>query len=743
MDSASTGTTTRPDGPSVSEFIVAGSYTEPEFRIIEGSGRFGNNKAASSFIGSPCDTTANQPPVITSAPPITATVGAACSYQVQATDPNNDSLTYLLTTAPSGMTMSATGLINWTPDNTQTGPSTVTVRVSDSRGGTAEQLFTINVATPPGANSPPRITSTPVLSVVVGQAYQYGVTAVDPDGDTVLFALLQFPSGAAIDPFTGVVSWTLSTSQVGPRFFTIEAQDGRGGRTTQSFAVQVQPSLTSLPDPPLDQDGDGFDETEDCADTNPLVHPGRPEIPGNGIDDDCNEITPDDLPPGALSCSLFTNKRSYDANSLAQLTSSIRNLGPTLTISGMQAQLTVRNADGQAVHIASIPVNALSPKGLSRATEPFNTAIHPPGTYQAALDVQFGAGSACSAQASFAINSSGARGRALTGNITADPASVAVGDVNFEYQVSNVGNVDLPSLELSVLIVELSNGLVARTITEQTALNKGQVFSGSRSLNVSGLNVGDYLAILQGESGGITQTVSSAPFTVVSSIAIVADAGSFLVNESCPQANGAINPDERVTVHLKLKNLGSSSTSNLVASLQSTGGVVLPSGPQSYEAIAPGGTFGRDFSFTAAGSCGGTITTTLQLQDGANNLGAVTFSFPIGVQTASGYVCTPQCGLVRLMTTSTLTRTGPSTVRADITLTNTGSTLASNVTINNVLLGSNGGSPLPLSVGNIAPGMSANVTVEISNTNPGTSQLHVKGTHNGGTFGSSRRVTIP
>jgi hypothetical protein len=417
-------------------------------------------------------------------------------------------------------------------------------------------------------------------------------------------------------------------------------------------------------------------------------------------------------------------------------------------------------------------------------------------------------------------------------------------------------------------------------------------------------------------------------------IPVMAASDSTLVNESCPPANNAIDPGERVTVSLKLANNGNGPTSNLVATLQSNAGVVAPSNPQSYGAIAAGGNLSRDFSFTALGNCGDLITATLKLQDGANDFGQVSYSFRLGVSnpvvllsenfdgvtppalpagwstTASGievpwvtsttnpfsapndafapdvanigntelvspsihilsavaqlgfrnaynlentfdggvleisinggpyqdiiaaggsfvsggyngtvsssfgnpiagrsawtglsagttttpaylntvvnlpaaaagqdvqlkwrvgtdnvavaagpapgqridnitvtdanFVCTSPCGGVRLVVTSSLSRANASIVVGALTIQNIGSVTANNVLLTGVKLGATNGTPLPQSLGNLAPGAIVSTFANFTNSTPGTaSSLTVSGNYAGGPFGGSRRVTIP
>ncbi|MGH9871389.1 MAG: DUF4214 domain-containing protein [Pyrinomonadaceae bacterium] len=107
---------------------------------------------------------------------------------------------------------------------------------------------------------------------------------------------------------------------------------------------------------------------------------------------------------------------------------------------------------------------------------------------------------------------------------------------------------------------------------------------------------------------------------------------SALVAESCVANNGAIDSSEVVTISYSITNVGGGPTTNLTATLQPTGGVMLSAGPQvqNYGAIPAGGTVTKNFTFTATGQCNGTLTPTFQLQDGNINYGIVTVTYTLG-----------------------------------------------------------------------------------------------------------------
>ena len=210
---------------------------------------------------------------------------------------------------------------------------------------------------------------------------------------------------------------------------------------------------------------------------------------------------------------------------------------------------------------------------------------------------------------------------------------------------STAGNAFNNDLDLTVTIA----GVVTNTYL-------GNVFSGAFSVvggSADARNNVESVFLPAGTAGNFTVTVSAANITSdgvpnvapaldqdfalaiynatpASTPSVLVDNFS-LLTEDCGSPNGAIDPGETVAVSIRLRNFGSANTTNLVVTLLATNGVTSPGAPQAIGVLLTNGvSTNATFTFTASGSCGGTITPTFQLQDGAVNLGKAAFSLSLG-----------------------------------------------------------------------------------------------------------------
>ncbi|MEM6363532.1 MAG: RHS repeat-associated core domain-containing protein [Planctomycetota bacterium] len=87
----------------------------------------------------------NLSPTIDSLAPQESTAGAEFKYDVIASDGNLDLLTYKLTASPAEATIDSFGRVRWTPAMNETGDYPFEVLVTDPRGGSATQQFTLSV----------------------------------------------------------------------------------------------------------------------------------------------------------------------------------------------------------------------------------------------------------------------------------------------------------------------------------------------------------------------------------------------------------------------------------------------------------------------------------------------------------------------------------------------------------------------------------------------------------------------
>ena len=189
----------------------------------------------------------NQAPVFTATPPSEVLVpGDVFAYQALAADPDPDRLRYDLPLAPAGMSIDPdTGDLVWVPQADQTGGSyPVIVRVQDGEGGQDLQAFELEVV--PANRSPVFTSIVPTaLSSTANNLFAYQLTAIDPDGDPVIYSLQpDAPGGFNLDPDTGVLTWTPQPGQVGSQSVTVRAADGRGGEALITLPLQVVETTT-------------------------------------------------------------------------------------------------------------------------------------------------------------------------------------------------------------------------------------------------------------------------------------------------------------------------------------------------------------------------------------------------------------------------------------------------------------------------------------------------------------------
>jgi len=187
--------------------------------------------------GTPPPPPPNRSPVVScSAENSTANAGDVVAVRAQASDPDNDSLTYSWRT--NGGTVEGSGPeVRWNSSGANPGTYTVRVRVDDGRGGTADCSAEIRVE--PRPNRPPTMScSADRDSVFVGEPVQITATTGDSDNDPLTFSWST--SGGRVIGSGSSVRFDTSGLRPGRYAVTGRADDGRGGAADCSVNVNVQ-----------------------------------------------------------------------------------------------------------------------------------------------------------------------------------------------------------------------------------------------------------------------------------------------------------------------------------------------------------------------------------------------------------------------------------------------------------------------------------------------------------------------
>ncbi|MBI5929126.1 MAG: hypothetical protein HY862_07450 [Chloroflexi bacterium] len=187
----------------------------------------------------------NNNPVISPIAPLTLRPGISATVALGIYDPDNDATSFFATTDNVNVaTVSPVGQAI-TIQAKAAGIATVTVRVTDVRGGSTQTSFLVTVQQTTTTNNPPIIAPIPNQIMTQGTVITVPVTISDPDGDPVTFTTTSaLPSILSATNGTGQTV-ILSALNAGTTSVTLNASDGRGGTYLSVFSVVINPKLTT------------------------------------------------------------------------------------------------------------------------------------------------------------------------------------------------------------------------------------------------------------------------------------------------------------------------------------------------------------------------------------------------------------------------------------------------------------------------------------------------------------------
>jgi len=207
-------------------------------------------------------TSLNHTPVLAPIGPRAVGEGLTLTFFASATDADGQPLTYSATSLPSGATFNpTTRQFSWTPGFGQMGSYTVRFTVRDNALPTPAEDFedvAITVSDRnPNDNLAPTLDPQTDRQGVAGEAMSFRLTGRDPEGAALTFSASGLPAGAAVDPSSGLFSWTPQVAQVGLHPVTLRATDPGGLFAEQSVYLVVSDRGSAAP-PPVPCNGQSF-----------------------------------------------------------------------------------------------------------------------------------------------------------------------------------------------------------------------------------------------------------------------------------------------------------------------------------------------------------------------------------------------------------------------------------------------------------------------------------------------------
>ncbi|HOX05006.1 MAG TPA: Ig-like domain-containing protein, partial [Planctomycetota bacterium] len=188
-------------------------------------------------------TVSNQVPEISSFSPddpATVAVGATQAFAVDVWDPDDDTLSYAWKIDGDNVPV-AVNTMNYSPLRADIGDHTITVTVSDGRGGTVTQTWTVHVPNAvPVANDQSVTTAEDTPKAIT-------LTASDADDDPLTYTVVAGPAHGALTGTAPALTYTPTANWNGSDSFTFKVNDGRADSAEATVSITV----TAVNDAPV------------------------------------------------------------------------------------------------------------------------------------------------------------------------------------------------------------------------------------------------------------------------------------------------------------------------------------------------------------------------------------------------------------------------------------------------------------------------------------------------------------
>ncbi|MCE9518112.1 MAG: putative Ig domain-containing protein [Verrucomicrobia bacterium] len=186
----------------------------------------------------------NQTPVLVQPANQSTMRGALASLQLQASDADGNILTYSAIGLPLGLSINpVTGLISGMVSITAAATNTVTVSASDGSLSNSKSFVWTTAAAP---NHAPVLTQPAAQSTARGNPASLQLQALDADSSLITYSASGLPLGLSINPVTGLISGTVSTTATATNNVTVSASDGSLSNSKTFIWSTTAASIVSL-----------------------------------------------------------------------------------------------------------------------------------------------------------------------------------------------------------------------------------------------------------------------------------------------------------------------------------------------------------------------------------------------------------------------------------------------------------------------------------------------------------------